>query len=60
MKLPRDVSGADAIKALERLGFSTIRQSTDHRSDASSLAIGMLQSIIRQAGVSVDEFLSAL
>ncbi len=30
MKLPRDVSGLEAIKALERLGFSITRQVGSH------------------------------
>lgn len=30
MKLPRDVSGADAVKALRRLGFEKTRQTGAH------------------------------
>jgi HicA toxin of bacterial toxin-antitoxin, len=30
VKLPRDVSGAEAPKALERLGFSVVRQTGSH------------------------------
>ncbi len=30
MKWPRDVSGGEAVKALERLGFSNIRQTGSH------------------------------
>lgn len=30
MKLPRDVSGSDAIKALSRLGFVVTRQEGSH------------------------------
>lgn len=30
MKLPRDVSGAQLIKALERLGYRVIRQTGSH------------------------------
>jgi len=44
VKLPRDVSGAKAVKALERIGFS----------------VTTLQSILRQAGLTVDGFLDAL
>lgn len=29
MKLPRDVSGAEAVKALGRMGFSITRQARD-------------------------------
>lgn len=71
MKLPRDVSGAEAIKALERLGFSIARQSGSHvrLSLANrhvtvpmhrSLVAGTLQSVLRQAGVSLDDFMNAL
>ena len=30
MKLPRDVSGADLVKALRRVGYETIRQKGSH------------------------------
>lgn len=30
MKLPRDLSGAQLIKAMERLGYQTTRQSGSH------------------------------
>ena len=71
MKLPRDISGAEALTALERLGFSVIRQTGSHvrlaRGDRRvtvpmhrNLVVGTLQSILRQAGVSLDDFLDAL
>jgi predicted RNA binding protein YcfA (HicA-like mRNA interferase family) len=71
VKLPRDVSGAEAIKALERLGFSTIRQTGSHVCLAHGnrrvtvpmhhkLVVGTLQSILRQAGVSLADFVNAL
>ena len=71
MKLPRDVSGAEALKALERLGFSITRETGSHTRMAQgnrrvtvpmhrNLVVGTLQSILRQAGVSVDEFVNAL
>lgn len=71
MKLPRDVSGTHGVKALERLGFSVTRQAGSHvrmtRGDRRitipmhrNLAIGTLQSILRQAGVSLDDFVEAL
>jgi predicted RNA binding protein YcfA (HicA-like mRNA interferase family) len=71
VKLPRDVSGAEAIKALERLGFSTIRQTGSHVRMAKGdrrvtvpmhrkLVVGTLQSILRQAGVSLTDFVNAL
>jgi predicted RNA binding protein YcfA (HicA-like mRNA interferase family) len=71
VKLPRDISGAEALKALERLGFSITRRAGSHVRMARDnrcvtvpmhrdLVIGTLQSILRQAGISVEEFLDAL
>jgi predicted RNA binding protein YcfA (HicA-like mRNA interferase family) len=65
------VSGAEAIRALERLGFVVARQRGSHvvlkrhtptaESGCvvplhSELAIGTLRGILKQAGVSVDDF----
>jgi predicted RNA binding protein YcfA (HicA-like mRNA interferase family) len=70
-KLPR-ISGEQAITALQRLGFVTIRQRGSHvilKKRISKeeigcvvplhheLAIGTLRSILRQARVSPDEFM---
>ena len=71
MKLPRDISGTEAVRALERLGFSVIRQAGSHVRLAQgdrrvkgpmhrNLVVGTLQSILRQAGVSLDDFQDAL
>ncbi len=71
MKLPRDVSGAEAVRALERLGFSISRQTGSHVRMAQrarrvtvpmhrNLVVGTLQSILRQADVSLDDFVNAL
>ena len=71
MKLPRDISGAEAIKALERLGFSITRQTGSHVRMARGnrrvtvpmhrhLLVGTLQSILRQAEVSVADFINML
>ncbi len=71
MKLPRDVSGTEAVKAFERLGFSIKRQTGSHVRlvrggrrvtvpTHRNLAVGTVQSILRQAGISVEEFLSSL
>lgn len=30
MKLPRDLSGADLVKALQRVGYSVVRQKGSH------------------------------
>ena len=65
-KLPR-ISGAEAIRALERLGFEKVRQSGSHvimRKAGkgcvvplhSELKVGTLAGLLRQAEVSSDEF----
>ena len=69
-KLPH-VSGATAVRALERLGFTKIRQSGSHvimRRDSkgcvvpmhSEIKIGTLAGVLRQADISPDEFIDAL
>lgn len=69
MKLPRDISSDDAVKALERLGFVAVRQTGSHirlvKADRrvtvpthSSLAPKTLRSILRQAGLGLEEFVS--
>ena len=69
-KLPV-LSGADVIKALERLGFAQVRQRGSHvvlrRGSTGTvvplhrqLKTGTLAGILRQAGVTQDEFLEAL
>jgi predicted RNA binding protein YcfA (HicA-like mRNA interferase family) len=69
-KLPV-ISGVEAIKALERLGFSEVRQRGSHivlRKGSSGcvvpnhheLKVGTLSGILKQAGVSPDEFIKAL
>ena len=68
-KLPR-ISGRKCVKTLERLGFQVLRQRGSHiimRRDFpfaevvvpnhNELDRGTLRSIIRKAGLSVDEFL---
>ena len=71
----RRVSGQEAIRALERLGFKQVRQRGSHvvlrKSTPTGdvgctvplhheLAIGTLRGILRQAGVSPDEFMENL
>jgi predicted RNA binding protein YcfA (HicA-like mRNA interferase family) len=69
-KLPR-VSGAQALKALQKLGFEKVRQSGSHvvaRSGSkgcvipmhAELKVGTLAGLLRQAEVGTEEFLSAL
>ena len=68
-ELPK-CSGAEALKIFERLGFHKVRQRGSHvvirRKDKgtvvplhSSLATGTLRGAIRQAGLSVEEFIKA-
>ncbi len=71
----RRVSGEEAIRSLERLGFKRIRQRGSHvvlKKQTSQgevgwvvplhkeLAIGTLRGILKQAGVSPDEFEGSL
>ncbi|HDN80396.1 MAG TPA: addiction module toxin, HicA family [Chloroflexi bacterium] len=71
----RRVSGEEAIKALERLGFQRVRQRGSHvvlkKQTAEGtvgcvvplhreLAIGTLRGILRQAGVTPEEFMENL
>jgi predicted RNA binding protein YcfA (HicA-like mRNA interferase family) len=71
-KLPR-ISGRECVRALERLGFYFKRQEGSHVilrkdnpfaqvvvPDHKELDRGTLRAIIRQANVSVDEFINAL
>ena len=69
-KLPR-VSGAEALKAPQRLGFEKVRQSGSHviarRGSKgcvipmhAELKIGNLAGLLRQADVSPEEFIEAL
>ncbi len=69
-KLPR-ISGAEAVRAFQRLGFEIARQNGSHivlRRGASGCVVpnhrelktGTLAGALRQAGVTVDEFRAAL
>jgi predicted RNA binding protein YcfA (HicA-like mRNA interferase family) len=69
-KLPR-VSGAEALKALQKLGFEKVRQSGSHviaRRGSKGcvipmhpdLKVGTLAGLLRQADVSPEEFMSVL
>jgi len=70
----RKISGADAVRALERLGFRRVRQRGSHvvmRRDTPTgavgcvvpmhreLKIGTLRGVLRQAKVSVNDFIGA-
>jgi len=73
-KLPR-LSGRETIRALERLGFSEVRQRGSHvmmkrtahqRTTGCvvplhpELAAGTLRGILKQARVSIEEFVSVV
>lgn len=71
----RRVSGQQAIRALQKMGFEQVRQKGSHvvlkRHTPEGtvgcvvplhreLAIGTLQGILRQAGITPDEFMENL
>ena len=71
----RRVSGGEAVRALEKLGFEQVRQRGSHvvpkklRPEGAvgcvvplhrELAIGTLRGILKQAGVTPDEFMEQL
>jgi len=71
----RRISGQEAIRALEKLGFEQVRQRGSHAilkkqtptGDIGcvvplhrELAIGTLRGILRQAGVTPEEFVAEL
>ena len=69
-RLPR-VSGAEVIRALERLGFQKLRQSGSHvvmrRGSGGCVVplhpevkVGTLAGVLRQAEVSAEDFVGAL
>ena len=68
-QLPR-ISGSEAVRIFEKLGFHKARQKGSHivmrRENRGcvlplhkELAIGTLRSALRQAGISAEEFVSA-
>ena len=72
-KLPRDCSGAEAVKAFERAGWNRDRQTGSHVTlvkTGSSVVLtvpqhdvlgpGLLRRLIRNAGLTVDEFIALL
>ncbi len=69
-KLPR-VSGAEVVRALERLGFAVARQRGSHivlRRGSSGCVVpnhrelktGTLAGVLKQAGVSPEDFMKVL
>jgi predicted RNA binding protein YcfA (HicA-like mRNA interferase family) len=71
--LPR-VSGRDAVKAFAAVGYEVVRQRGSHMRlrhatnarppltvpDHAELKTGLLRALIRDAGMTVDEFVDAL
>jgi len=71
MRVPRDVTGAEAVKALRRLGFESIRQTGSHhimRRGGKTVVVpqhkpikpGTLRGMLDQAGVTLEAFADAL
>ncbi|MGO9245542.1 MAG: type II toxin-antitoxin system HicA family toxin [Verrucomicrobiia bacterium] len=69
-KLPR-IGGAECIKVLQHLGFLVVRQRGSHvvmrRNDRGcvvplhrELKVGTLHGVLKQAGVTSEEFVAAL
>lgn len=69
-KLPR-VSGAEVVRALQRIGFAVARQRGSHIvlrrgtigcvvPNHRELKTGTLAGVLKQAGISVEDFLKAL
>ncbi len=69
--MPRDVTGREAARALQRLGFVQIRQTGSHlimRKESRTVVVpqhkpikpGTLKGLIEQAGLTRDEFAAEL
>ena len=65
------VSGSDTVRALQRLGFVVVRQRGSHivlRKGSQGcvvpnhhqIKIGTLAGLLKQGGISVDDFIDAL
>ncbi len=71
MRVPRDVHGEQAARALRRLGFAELRQAGSHRilrKDGRTVVVpmhrpikpGTLKGLIEQAGLTVEAFVAEL
>ncbi|HEV7925256.1 MAG TPA: type II toxin-antitoxin system HicA family toxin [Verrucomicrobiae bacterium] len=71
MKIPRDVNGVEAVRALKRCGFVQLRQTGSHlilRNGPRTVVVpqhkplkpGTLKGIIEQAGLTLEEFIENL
>jgi predicted RNA binding protein YcfA (HicA-like mRNA interferase family) len=65
------ISGSETIRALQRLGFLVVRQRGSHivlRKGSQGcvvpnhreIKVGTLTGLLKQAGVSIDDFINAL
>ncbi|GAB6136238.1 type II toxin-antitoxin system HicA family toxin [Thermococcus prieurii] len=72
MRLPRDVSGLELIKALQKLNYKPVRQRGSHVvlvNDSGKMVVvplhkrlktGLLKAIMREVGITTDELLELL
>jgi predicted RNA binding protein YcfA (HicA-like mRNA interferase family) len=71
VKLPRNLSGAEVIKALQRLGFEWVRQKGSHvrlRHLSKKVTVPLhkelrpktLESILEQAQITIEELMDKL
>jgi predicted RNA binding protein YcfA (HicA-like mRNA interferase family) len=71
MKIPRDVDGSEAARALRRAGFESLRQTGSHlimRKESRTVVVpqhkpikpGTLKGMMEQAGMTVEEFVALL
>ena len=71
MKIPRDVNGAEAARALKRFGFAQVRQTGSHlilRKEGRTVVVpqhkplkpGTLKGIIEQADLTLEQFVEEL
>jgi predicted RNA binding protein YcfA (HicA-like mRNA interferase family) len=71
VKIPRDVNGVEAVRALKRCGFVQLRQTGSHlilRNGPRTVVVpqhkplkpGTLKGIIEQAGLTLEEFIENL
>ena len=69
MKIPRDVNGAKAVRALKRFGFIQLRQTGSHlilRKETRTVVVpqhkplkpGTLKGIVEQAGLTLEQFVT--
>jgi predicted RNA binding protein YcfA (HicA-like mRNA interferase family) len=71
VKTPRDIHGSEAVKALRRLGFESLRQTGSHhvmRKAERTVVVpmhkpikpGTLRGLLEQADVPLEDFVGSL